>query len=144
MNDKIRHFFPRLKNTNFNISSPETVAYNCIAWAAGDTASWWWPDRLNQYYWPAETPRNESIDSFIILFENLGYQVCESAEYEAGFEKIAIFTRSFNEVTHAARQLDSGDWTSKLGRSFDIQHTLDGLTSTEYGSVSIVMRRPRN
>jgi hypothetical protein len=48
------------------------------------------------------------------------------------------------EVTHAARQLPSGAWTSKLGDWEDIEHNaLSGLESSFYGRVSIILKRQR-
>ncbi len=66
---------------------------------------------------------------------------CEQSEFEQGFEKIAIYVNNMGKPTHAARQLPSGYWTSKLGRWIDIEHTLAGLTESEYGSVAQVLRR---
>jgi hypothetical protein len=43
---------------------------------------------------------------------------------------------------HAARQLPSGRWTSKLGPMEDIEHALHDLTGMAYGSVVLVMKRP--
>jgi Asp-tRNA(Asn)/Glu-tRNA(Gln) amidotransferase B subunit len=58
-------------------------------------------------------------------------------------EKIALFVGLDKEVTHAARQLPSGAWTSKLGDWEDIEHkTLSGLESACYGRVARILRRP--
>jgi hypothetical protein len=35
--------FPRLIPLNHRETSPATAAYNCVAWAAGDTDHWWRP-----------------------------------------------------------------------------------------------------
>jgi hypothetical protein len=43
--------------------------------------------------------------------------------------------------THAARQLLSGKWTSKLGRWQDVEHELEGLVCDRYGTVKQVMKR---
>jgi hypothetical protein len=45
--------------------------------------------------------------------------------------------------THAARQLDNGRWTSKLGELEDIEHSLRDLEGAAYGTVVQVMKRPR-
>jgi hypothetical protein len=66
---------------------------------------------------------------------------CEDGRLESGFEKIALFALE-GLPKHAARQLQSGRWTSKLGRLEDIEHTLDDLTGALYGSVALVMKRP--
>lgn len=139
----IATLFPRLRNSGYRVTSPATIDYNCIAWAAGSVESWWWPDRLRQYYWPPGIPRNESVEAFVVLFEGVGYEVCEDAEMEQGFEKVAIYVDSNNKVTHASRQLDSGAWTSKLGNLEDIEHAFDGVSGSRYGSVAVIMRRPK-
>ena len=82
------------------------------------------------------------MDSFIRAYALQGYSVCASADYEEGFEKIAIYADSQGKPTHAARQLSTGHWTSKLGGLEDIEHfTLEGLNGAEYGAVALVMKR---
>ena len=44
--------------------------------------------------------------------------------------------------THMARQLASGQWTSKLGKSVDIEHELHALAGERYGEVVRVLARP--
>jgi len=34
-----------------------------------------------------------------------------------------------------------GFWSSKIGKSVDIEHTLEGLEGSFYGQVAIIMRR---
>jgi hypothetical protein len=87
-NRKIEKLFPSLQDTKYNIASPRAVEYNCIAWAAGETVTCWWPDRLNIGYWPPGVPREETLEAFIRAFETLGYTTCDVAEYryEQGFE----------------------------------------------------------
>lgn len=139
----IEDCFPYLMNSDYSIESPATIEYNCIAWAAGDTEAWWWPDPQYVHYWPPSIPRTETIEAFIKAYEILGYTICEDAGYESGFEKIAIFVGDKGKPTHAARQLSSGYWTSKLGWWEDIEHTtLDGLEGKWYGSVAIILKRP--
>lgn len=46
------------------------------------------------------------------------------------------------EYTHAARQLEDGRWTSKIGAHQDLEHiTLDCLLGDEYGQTVHVMKR---
>lgn len=52
----------------------------------------------------------------------MGYERCENATLESGFKKIALYVDNSEQVTHAARQLANGDWTSKLGKLYDIKH----------------------
>jgi hypothetical protein len=68
--------------------------------------------------------------------------VCTGDELEAGFEKIALFANDQGQPKHAARQLSDGHWTSKLGKSEDIEHALHDLTGVLYGSVVLIMKRP--
>ena len=88
-----------------------------------------------------EAPRAETLSAYILVFESLGYEVCQDGDLEYGFEKVALFSQ-LGVPTHAARQLPSGVWTSKLGRIEDITHHLEALGGDSYGSVECVMRRP--
>jgi len=136
---EIEDLFPNLKDCNYKIISPIDFDYNCIAWAAGDYETLWWPDSLNIGYWPDGAPRIESIEAFEIL----GYNVCDNTGHEEGFEKIAIFTGENGKPTHAARQLNSGMWTSKLGKLYDIEHEIEGVTGLEYGHIAVCMKKPK-
>ena len=76
------------------------------------------------------------------LFRILGYEECGGYELESGYEKVALYARD-GEWTHAARQLEGGRWTSKLGMYEDIEHpTPQGLCGDMYGDLHCVMRRP--
>jgi len=138
-------YFPNLRgkhSIDYEITSQSTPNYNCIAWAAGDTERWWWPSLYS--YWPQELPRMETIANFIAAFERLGYQVTVNAGLEPNYEKVALYAKD-SVPTHMARQLTSGDWTSKLGRGVDIKHkTLNGVECDEYGQVVQILRRQRN
>ena len=134
-------FFPKLIDEGYQVTSSSTPKYNCIAWAAMDDNRWWWPDTQNQYFWPNEISRSETIESFIEAFQMLGYTVCEDARFEEGHEKVAIFTDQYDKPTHAARQLPSGKWTSKLGKMVDIEHGLKGVEGVHYGEVRVILRR---
>ena len=70
-------------------------------------------------------------------------EFCDDGTLEADFYKVAVYALG-RKPTHAARQLDSGNWTSKLGRSVDIEHQLEGLEGEEYGKVVQYLRCPRN
>lgn len=136
--------FPNLQEKGYDLTSPETPFYNCMAWAAGDTARWWWPDPNDQYYWPAGIPRHETLQTFILLFKNIGYTVCEDAKYEDAFEKVAIYVDDLTgKPTHAARQVAYGRWTSKLGSLVDIEHDINGVSGRRYGSIAAIMKRPK-
>jgi hypothetical protein len=128
----------------YRVTSFPSPDYNCIAWAAGDDTVWWEPDPLNQYYWPPAAPRQRTLDAYIAAFETLGYVTCDSRVVEANIDKIAIYVDAAGVPKHAARQLRTGAWTSKLGTLDDIQHaTLDALAGVSYGRVAVVMRRQK-
>lgn len=132
---------PRLGPGNHAVTSPATPAYNCIAWAAGDDTRWWWPASPGGYYWPPNAPKNETPEAFVRAFETLGFEVCADGSVEPGYDKVAIFA-DLGDVTHAARQLPDGRWTSKLGDSFDIDHDQpDSVGGGLYGEVARFVRR---
>lgn len=134
--------FPNLRESRYLITSPNTPSYNCIAWAAGDTTAWWWPDPQFQYYWPQYAPRECTLEAFIVAYSGLRYELCESGVFEEGFEKIAIFVNTMKIPTHATRQLDDGFWTSKLGACNDISHDVLSLSGDFYGEIAVFMKRP--
>jgi len=138
---RLELYYPNLRQTGYKITSSNTASYNCIAWAAGATDRPWWPIEEKPYYWPL-SPRIESLESFIDAFQSLGYRICGNGDLEIGCEKVAIYTDEEGEPTHMARQLDTGEWTSKCGDLEDITHTLDGLEGDYYGQVSTFMKRP--
>jgi hypothetical protein len=140
--ERFEALFSRLRGTPYRITSPANDVYNCIAWAAGDTNRWWWPGDPAQTYWPVGVPRLETLLAFRDAFASLGYMACEQTGLESGFEKIALFADADGIPTHGARQLTNGRWTSKLGVSEDIEHALEDITGTVYGSVVQVLKRP--
>jgi len=134
--------FPRLLPGSFTFQSPKSNEYNCIAWAAGQDSVWWWPVPENHYYWPPDIPRTDTVESFRLAFQSLGYEECQDACLETGFEKVSIYARSDGKPTHAAKQMQNGKWTSKLGSAEDIEHEdPETLTGSVYGQPVIFMRR---
>jgi len=149
LSDDLLQHFPNLSAENYCVTSSETEAYNCHAWAAGENTRSWaalnWPAK---YFWPEGLPRGETLDNYVLAFESLGYIACDSQELDQDFQKIAIYATEDRLPTHTARQLPSGRWTSKLGDWEDIRH--DTLTALEtdgilpaYGKVAVVMQRRR-
>ncbi len=134
--------FPGLAKSGYQVTSPRASDYNCIAWAVGETRAWWWPGRdVEREYWPPGVPRERTRDAFVAAFISLGYAICEGEGPEAGCERVALFEDADGRPTHAARQLPSGRWTSKLGTAEDIEHGLRDLEGAIYGTVALVMRR---
>jgi hypothetical protein len=131
--------FPRLTSTNHRTTSPANTDYNCIAWSAGNITHWWQPG----VYWPAPVaPGDYGIGVLEQLFKALGFEDCAmDTKIEPGFEKVALFGDALY-YTHAARQLESGNWTSKLGPAEDIEHdSPHDVGGGIYGEVVKVMKR---
>jgi len=126
----------------FEVTSPKTRSYNCIAWAAGEVRRRWWPDKMKVDFWPKGVEREVTLAAFTVAFATLGYQTCESGDLEVGYEKIAIFLKPGGTPAHAARQLANGLWTSKLGSDQDIEHDLHCVEGSSYGRVKQFMKRP--
>lgn len=134
--------FPNL-DPSFLITSINTDAYNCIAWAANDDANFWWP--LGGY-WPADVVRTEEVASFETAFAAFGYlPTGPNWAYDPDVEKVAIYVNpGTGLVTHMARQLHGGRWTSKLGEAYDIEHQSPTcLNGDWYGVYSHCLGRPR-
>jgi hypothetical protein len=133
-------------------TSHATPAYNCHAWGADDPTRWWEPappmtaifPPWVKIYWPTGLPHfDHTLTNFVQAFETIGYMPCANGELESGFEKLALYGDA-TAITHTARQLPGGTWTSKLGRSIDMMHpTLASLEGVAYGSVVAYMRRTR-
>jgi hypothetical protein len=65
-------------------------------------------------------------------------------ELEDGFEKVVIYVGTDGKPRHAAWQLISGQWSSKLGQEEDIRHkALDGVAGEKYGQPAIYLKRIR-
>jgi len=133
--------FPGLAGATYQVTSPATGLYNCIAWSTGDLSRWWWPDALKQRYWPPGVAREETVAAFQDAFAGLGFAVCQNESLEPEFEKIALFADD-EGPQHAARQLLNGRWTSKLGELEDVEHDLHDLEGVEYGKVVVFLSRP--
>ncbi len=133
--------FPYLAEEGYTETSPATKQYNCIAWAAGRTDAWWWPDAMSVHYWPEAVAREESLEAFVQAFALLGFTVAADGLHELGFERVALYTRD-GKPTHAARQQIDATWTSKLGEWLDVSHTLRGLEGPVYGQVTAYLKRP--
>ena len=129
--------FPNLSSGQFEVTSEFSLEYNCIAWAAGDNSRWWWP--AGGDYWPIDDA-STAVDSFVRAFATLGYEPADDDSLEAGYEKVALYAKAAH-VTHAARQLASGRWTSKLGSDVDIEHELRGIEGDAYGAVVQLLKR---
>jgi hypothetical protein len=134
--------FPFLTPTNHRVIGPGTSLYNCIAWSCGETHRWWQPGTL--FYWPiACDPNDSTVANLVDALSSVGFVLCDDGSMELGFEKVAVYSIGPMEYTHAARQMPSGKWTSKLGFDVLIEHdSPESLTGGVYGKLSHFLRRP--
>jgi hypothetical protein len=131
--------FPRLTPGSFRITSPATEDYNCVAWAVGVDNNWYEPG----ISWPIPTGYACTEQQLLDFFRLHGFGECAGADLEAEFQKVALYSNQYGTWKHAARQLPSGLWTSKLGKLEDIEHAHpDELGGSDYGEVFQYMRRP--
>jgi hypothetical protein len=137
----IEAIFPGLQPGKYVITSAASPKYNCIAWAAGNDRTCWWPSEDDRDFWPSAVASEESIAAFQAMFASLGYAACATSDAEPAVEKIALFIDVNGVPTHAARQLPNGRWTSKLGELEDIEHDLTDLEGEAYGKVVVLMKR---
>ncbi len=142
--------FPKLLNDNsFEVTSKASPNYNCIAWACMYDERWIQPPYLGKpnldcvVWWPPEIPEGIEPEYLKSLFEYHGYIECNSSKREEGYRKVALFfNEQTNEWTHAARELNNGCWTSKLGTFNDIQHsTPETIENDDYGKVYCFMKK---
>lgn len=139
--DDLYLIFPKLKDSPHRITSPIDLYYNCIAYVADDRDHKWWPFAYPPYgRWPDGVCREATVACFIEAFATLGYEQCGDGTVEPGFEKLAIYADG-DEVTHMARQLQSGTWSSKLGDLEDIEHDLTSIECDLYGKAVQFLRR---
>ncbi|CAM3070493.1 hypothetical protein BST27_17355 [Mycobacterium intermedium] len=150
---------PVLKRINYRIVLPKTEQYNCIAWAAGDQTRWWHPFAAraagrrcaahglpDHCFWPLADYAH-SMTTYIAAFETVGYRLCAfDPSPEPGIEKIALYQwPDLDGCSHAARQLPSGVWVSKVNDLPGIAHLrpsdLEGKQG--YGQVVEYMFRRR-
>jgi hypothetical protein len=136
--------FPYSADWNWRATSDATCAYNCLSWSVHRQDVYMWPDERNQFSWPVDMPRGDTVEMMKSFFERIGFRECKSRDHEEGFEKIVVYGND-SCPEHIARQLPSGKWTSKLGESIDIEHNDPKvLEGGPYGAVMLTMRRPWN
>jgi hypothetical protein len=145
LTEDLLRWFPNLNPSEDRITSDASDAYNCVAWAVGETERVWERGSPRPSFWPGGVA-GASVRGWMRVFELQGYEVCHTPDREPGYEKIAIYvSRDGSVPNHVARQLEDGGWTSKLGLLEDIRHgRLEALVGDEYGVVGPDMRRRRD
>lgn len=137
LNTKIKD----LEGWDYTVTSEPTPEYNCIAHAADESHQCWWPSAYYDTYWPESAPCEETREAFVSAYASIGYEICADETYDRDYDKIALYLLE-GKPNHAAKQIDSRYWSSKLGGSYDIRHPLRALEA-EYGNPVIFMRRKK-
>jgi hypothetical protein len=98
-------------------------------------------------HWPPNVARELTTEAFLRAYGSLGYALCFDGTLEDGIEKVALYGKGPHgaEVpTHAALQLETGEWTSKLGNYEDVTHTTTrDMVGPAYGHVICYLARRR-
>lgn len=150
LEEKIFEVFPKLRSDHkFKITSKRDTKYNCIAWSViYDDRNLWPPGKVTtldgvSYIWFDDLPKDDSLETFIQLYKKFKFEVCEDHNFEEGYRKIAIYSNpKTGKCTHASRQRNNGEWTSKLGQEQDIAHSDPySIESDTYGKVALIMRK---
>lgn len=138
-------------DSKFQVTSPQTWVYNCIAFAMGSSEMWvasGHPNKGWYSWWPTGIPRNSEPQSLIEAFQSVGFELCEDDLPEDGYDKVVLYRKFHNKLnrytwTHAARVVDVHELHSKIGASYDIHHR-DGdiFENCSYGEEYAFMRRP--
>ena len=131
--------FPNSFIEPFVITSPETPQYNCVAWALGDIENWWEADE--DYLWLDTIEFDNNLSTMQSLFKHFGFEPIDKPNLNNGLEKVALFSDDGIYCTHVARQLSTKIWTSKLGISHDVTHTLMALEKGIYGDVVMILQK---
>lgn len=136
--------FPNIDIEGFIVTSDLNPTYNCFAWAGNDDTKCWLPFKSKYYFWYTDNTAL-TLENVINNYSHIGYtEITESSDLEEGYDKVAIYIDEGGEPSHAARQVENGKWTSKLGDREDIEHsTPECLESDSYGKVKVILKRPK-
>ena len=140
MLENLEELFPNLAGSGYETTGQPSIEYNCIAWALGISSQRWDCDRPGSY-WPPGLPWDNRVETLMRLFAREGFSVCDDDALEPDYEKIVLYA-FVGQFTHAARQLEDGRWTSKVGSLETITHPSPAnLSGGIYGFVHCIMRR---
>lgn len=141
-------FAPRATPDNSEARSPQTIDYNCLAFAAGETTRWWEPYVIPPtqpgVFWPSEVRPDNGVDDWVAALATVGFMPCADGSLDPQLVKVAILGVG-DTAEHATRQLANGRWVSKLGGLEDIEHdTPEAVGGADYGEVLRFLCRPRS
>ena len=140
----IEEVFPNLSADNYEITSAEDKGYNSFAWAIGINSYRAEPNiSFEIHSWPSDVPPQETLEAFTAFYSWHGYEICDNADSEPGFDKVALYVDSDGRPTHAARQLATGKWASKIFDVEDIEHdSLECLEGEMLGYAVRFLKKP--
>lgn len=69
------------------------------------------------------------------------YKIFSGRQPKPQYQKIGFFSTDNHHCTHITRQLPNGNWTSKLGTSYDIEHSLEAMEGGIYGNAVFFMEK---
>ena len=153
--EEFYQYFPDLRrDSKFDITSPETDIYNCIAFAMGfeDRRVDYSPE-IEGHWWPPIPVCDEKPSSLVEAFRFMKFIECEDGSIEEGYDKVALYKvkEGYNQFgiwepehwTHASKIVDVNECHSKMGEMNDIHHR-DGdvFAGTIYGEIFQYMKRP--
>ena len=152
MDPNLRQLCPNITPDQYGPESPESIDYNCIAYAIGRTDVWFQPQSSGLpgpppvYEWANSAPDESELSAYIAFFESHGFRGCDDGDLEADFQKIAIYSHhAFPWEFHASRQLENGWWVSKFGVGKDLEHkTAECITYWRKYKLEVWMKKPRN
>lgn len=127
--------FPDLTDdVNFEILSPETPVYNCIAWAMQLTDRWVSIYDYPGFWWPDGVEKSMSVNALVHAFEAVGFTLCDNNHFEEGFDKVVLYKDEYaDKWTHASRIMSDTSEHSKFGQSWDGTHSHNVLCRTGPG-----------
>lgn len=138
-----KHLPGIISDKHFKATSPRTNVYNCIAWAMGFIDRWVDFARMPGHWWPSGVSRDSKQTTLIEAFKAVGFEVCKDGEPQKGYEKVALYSLD-GQWTHAARILSTSVYHSKMGRSWDVQHSSgDIFKGSAYGTIYCFMQRKK-
>lgn len=114
--------FPSLDFGDVWITAPQTEAYNCLAWTLGITNRWIWP-------WTDPTVEARQFNE---LYRLHGFDIGTPAKV-LGWG-VTLSDMKHGSILYAGSLERPNLWESKLGQSWRITHSLDGLRGATYGT----------
>jgi len=138
--------FPRLKSdVNFEILSPETDEYNCIAWAMQLDDRWVDTVVIPGHWWPNGVAKSVSPEALVQAFEAVGFTIAEDGCIEEDFDKVVLYKDETTERwTHASRLITESIEHSKFGKLWDGSHSVNSITGDVYGVPYCYMKRSKS